>query len=271
MQTDIYRTPQGYVRTANSVSRFVCASTKALNTPVRLRSYKTADSVDTLSGSGCTIWQAARATSAAVTFFDPIQIGRQQYVDGATGYNNPVRVTLDEAKSIWPDALSRIQCLVSIGTGIPDLKDFGNNIGQVVHTLKRIATETEATEQAFFRDHVLLGVGGRYFRLNVDRGLGGVRLDEHKKKDRIEAASENYLNDHRVREQVVEFLAARAPITAQPRTEYARPRPHQLEYTGHARTRCRTPSYVTYEEKTSVRTPIIGTLTYTRYNKDIYI
>ena len=96
-----------------------------------------------------------------------------------------MRVTPDGAKSIWSDALSRIQCLVSIGTGIPDLKDFGNNISQVVYTLKRIATETEATEQMFFRDHVLLGVGGRYFRLNVDRGLVRVRLDEHKKEDKI--------------------------------------------------------------------------------------
>lgn len=238
-----------------------------MNTPVRLRSYKTADSVDTLSGSGCTIWQAARATSASATFFDPIQIGSQQYVDGATGYNNPVRVVLDEAKSIWPNALSRIQCLVSIGTGVSDLKDFGDNLGQLVDTLKRIATETEATEQTFFKDHALLGIGGRYFRLNVDKGLGGVRLDEHKKKDRIEAASEKYLNDHRVREQIEEFLASRAPVTALPHTEYAQTPIHQLAYTEYAGSRSRRPLYVTYGEHTGVRTPIVGALTYTRYSK----
>lgn len=190
----------------------MCAFTKALNTPVRLRSYETADSVDTLSGSGCTIWQAARATSAAATFFDPMKIGSQLYVDGGTGYNNTVEVVLDEAKSIWSNAPSRIQCLVSIGTGVPDPADFGYNLKQVLATLKKIATETEITEQRFVKGHFQLGIGGCYFRFNVDKGLGGVGLDEHKRKDKIEAASELYLNDHRVREQITSFLTARAPM-----------------------------------------------------------
>ncbi|OBT75004.1 hypothetical protein VF21_06307 [Pseudogymnoascus sp. 05NY08] len=97
---------------------------QSLNNPVRLRSYKTEDPVDTLSGSGCAIWQAARAASAAATFFDPIKIGSQLYVDGGTGYNNPIELVLEEAKSIWSNAPSRIQCLVSIGTGVPDHDDF---------------------------------------------------------------------------------------------------------------------------------------------------
>lgn len=121
-------------------------------------------------------------------------------------------MVLDEAKSIWPDALLRIQSLVSIGTGVPDLKDFGDNIKQVMETIKSIATETETTEQMFYKEHSQLGVGGRYFRLNVDQGLGGVGLDEHKKRDKIEAASELYLNNHRIRDQVVAFIAARAPL-----------------------------------------------------------
>ncbi|GAB1319353.1 Calcium-independent phospholipase A2-gamma [Madurella fahalii] len=105
---------------------FVCAFTKSRNTPLLIRSYTNPDSVDFLSAADCTIWQAARAPSAAATFFDPIKIGRQMFVDGATGMNNPVEPVLKEAKSIWPDAISwgRIQCLISIGTGVPDLKRF---------------------------------------------------------------------------------------------------------------------------------------------------
>ncbi|QKD59085.2 phospholipase, patatin family protein, partial [Fusarium oxysporum Fo47] len=192
---------------------FVCAFTNDLNVPVRLRSYSTADSVDSLSGSRCAIWEAARATSAAATFFDRIQVGRQYYVDGATGYNNPVEVVLEEANSIWPDALARIQCLVSIGTGVPDLRDFGDNLKGVFETVKEIATETEITQKRFLKNHVHLGVKGRYFRLNVNEGrLTGVGLDEHKKQGRIEIASEDYLEDPQTRTLVDEFLAVRAPL-----------------------------------------------------------
>jgi predicted acylesterase/phospholipase RssA len=95
----------------------VCAFTKALNTPVLIRTYTHDEAVDSLAISGITIWEAARATSAAALFFDPIQIGHQLFVDGATGMNNPVEIVLEEARSIWPNAIARIQCIVSIGTG----------------------------------------------------------------------------------------------------------------------------------------------------------
>jgi hypothetical protein len=164
-----------------------------------------------LAGSVCSIWEAARATSAAATFFDPIQIGRQTYVDGATGFNNPVEVVLEEAESIWPDAKSRIQFLVSIGTGVQEPKDFGSDLKEVIHTLKTIATETEETEKRFFKFHKHLGVGGRYFRFNVDRGLGGIGLDEHQKIDKVEVGTELYLGAPRVREAVEAFVRAHAP------------------------------------------------------------
>ena len=38
------------------------------------------------------IWEAARATSAAPSFFDSIKIGEygEEFTDGGTGANNPV-------------------------------------------------------------------------------------------------------------------------------------------------------------------------------------
>jgi predicted acylesterase/phospholipase RssA len=165
-----------------------------------------------LAGSDCTIWEAARATSAAATFFDPIQIGRQRFVDGATGFNNPVEVVLEEAVSIWPNATPRIQCLVSIGTGMQEIKDFGDNLKEVIETLKAIATETEETERRFFKVHKALGVGDRYFRFNVDRGLSGIELDEHQKIDKIEVGTESFLGDPRIKEVVKTFVTAHAPV-----------------------------------------------------------
>jgi len=52
-----------------------------------------------------TIWEAGRATSVASTFFNPIKIGQfgEQFIDSATGYNNPIERVWEEAKSLWPD------------------------------------------------------------------------------------------------------------------------------------------------------------------------
>ena len=125
--------------------------------------------------------------------------------------NNPVEIVLQEAVSVWPDAISRIQCLVSIGTGVPDLADFGDNLKEVIETLKVIATETEQTEQRFFRNQGNLGIGGHYFRFSVDKGLGGVGLDEHNKLDKIEAATELYLEDPRIKQNVHSFMVACTP------------------------------------------------------------
>ncbi|KAM7189197.1 hypothetical protein V8F33_010199 [Rhypophila sp. PSN 637] len=193
---------------------FVCANSKTLNQPVLIRSYKTDSSVSYISTAKCRIWEAARATSAASTFFDPIQIGTQQFVDGATGMNNSVEMVLSEAKAIWPDdARDRIQCLVSIGTGVQPLKDFGGNLAEIANTLKSLATDTQRTAERFYQNHAELGVGdGRYFRFNVDNsGLSDVRLDEQEKKEQIVAATEMYLEQGHTQSLVSDFLRARAP------------------------------------------------------------
>lgn len=167
--------------------------------------------MDNISSSESTIWEAARATSAAATFFDPIRIGRQEYVDGATGANNPVEIVFEEAASIWPDAISRVQCLVSIGTGLPEVRDFGDNLKEVARTLKSIATETEATQSRFAKTVLFRGLAGRYFRFNVDRGLSGVALDEHLKLHIVEAATEMYLEGHEVSSRINAFIAVQPP------------------------------------------------------------
>ena len=74
----------------------------------------------------CPIWQAARCTSAAPSFFKsmfvdvPAPGGR--YVDGGLRHNNPSQLTLDEARRLWP-TVKRF-CLVSMGTGIQKNVEF---------------------------------------------------------------------------------------------------------------------------------------------------
>ncbi|KAI9660360.1 MAG: hypothetical protein M1821_009710 [Bathelium mastoideum] len=148
------------------------------------------------------IWEAARATSAASSFFDPIQIGApsQTFLDGAVGQNNPVTVLWDEARRIWPPAPgqtmeSTVECLVSIGTGVPSPEPFGESLKQVYNTLKRTATETENTAGQFVRDHGELVRQDGYYRFNVTHGLGDVGLEEADRAGVIAAATARYGDD----------------------------------------------------------------------------
>ncbi|KAH6629926.1 hypothetical protein B0J18DRAFT_85657 [Chaetomium sp. MPI-SDFR-AT-0129] len=66
----------------------------------------------------------------------------------------------------------------------------------------------------FCKNAKSLGVGGRYFRFNVTRGLGDIGVDEHDQKSLsgIAAASERYLKEPMpmVGERVQKFLCARS-------------------------------------------------------------
>ena len=188
----------------------MCASAKALNTPVLLRNYTYDGVVDMLNAADCSIRQAARATSAATTFFDPIKIGNQEYVDGATGHNNPVEVVLQEASSVWPGMVSNLQCIVSIGIGVPGLENFGNNLKAIVRTLKNIATETEETARKFDENTEALRLKGRYFRFNVDHGMAKVDLEEYRKFDEVESATFRYLQSTNVQTTIAAFCDTEA-------------------------------------------------------------
>ena len=67
----------------------------------------------------CAIWQAARCTSAAPSFFRRMFVDIPApggwYIDGGLRHNNPSQLALDEARRIWPPV--KRFCLVSIGTG----------------------------------------------------------------------------------------------------------------------------------------------------------
>ena len=99
------------------------------------------------------IWEAARTTSAASLFFDPIAIGPENrlFTDGGTGANNPIRQLWTEAKEIWSaePLEENIRCIISIGTDIPSLKKFGKGILDLGKSLLSIATETETTAELF--------------------------------------------------------------------------------------------------------------------------
>lgn len=185
--------------------RFLCATSKETSETVCLTSYRSPRGNSDLLNS-VKIWEACRATSAASSFFDPIAIGRfkEEFVDGATGANNPVMELWNEAQLVWgPEPLeSKLQCLVSIGTGIPSLRPFSGDILHIGETLVAIATETEQTAERFRRDKAYLDNSSRYFRFNVVRGLEDIGLEESAKAKEIAAATRRYVSSQEIYKQM---------------------------------------------------------------------
>ena len=163
----------------------------------RLRAYQ---SDSALIEDGAKIWEAARATSAASSFFDPISIGKhgQEYVDAGLGCNNPVDEVWTEAQDIWSpdgDDLSMlVKCFISVGTGNPGTSPVEDGAIRILtKTLKEIATESEKTAETFAKSHRGLFSQARYFRFNVDQGLQKVGLEEYRKEGEIVSATIKYM------------------------------------------------------------------------------
>ena len=183
------------------MTRFVCAVgtpdvTHAAG-PTLFRSYD----VEKNREYNCTIWEAARATSAAPTFFKIIMIGPDgsgiEYVDAGIGCNNPVKEVIAEAARVFGED-APIAVIVSIGTGQsgsvgltkPDAfqKWLPTNL---ISVLKEIATDSGRVAEEMERKYK--NASGLYNRLDVDRGLQSVSLDEWKKLGDVRAYTKNYM------------------------------------------------------------------------------
>ncbi|KAI9774452.1 MAG: hypothetical protein M1839_001735 [Geoglossum umbratile] len=181
---------------------FVCATSQTTGSTVVLSTYyssrRGADMWKRVK-----IWQAARATSAASSFFDPIMVDGEGFVDGATGANNPIQELWTEASDVWREGSNwrledNVRCLVSIGTGIPTSKPFPSNAMGVGKALVAIATDTENVADMFQKHHTNLYRERRAFRFNVIHGLENVGLEEAKREGEIMAATRRYIQSENV-------------------------------------------------------------------------
>jgi hypothetical protein len=178
----------------SNIASFVCTADRHTKDIVRLRSYSLPHELNIRA----TLCQAALATSAATTFFEPVSIGDRSFADGGLGANNPVDEVEGEASNIWcpetGDLKPLIKCFISIGTGNPGKKPFEDSLFNFLRqAVVQIATETENTEKKFIARYAKHFDEKRYFRFNVEQGLQEIGLEEYKKKGMIEAATESYL------------------------------------------------------------------------------
>ena len=145
------------------------------------------------------------ATSAAVSFFDPVQVGSRKYVDAGLGTNNPVDEVEEEACEIWcrkkrvSELQTRTACFVSIGAGHPGNKSVNDRVDKfLMQTLRDIATETEITARKSENKRAQQMENETYFRFNVDHGLDDVGLEEYAKEGLIESVTNSHLKIRRI-------------------------------------------------------------------------
>jgi hypothetical protein len=175
-------------RSAPAPLSFVCAMTAFdISFPHLFRTYKARKN----RTFDCTIWEAARATSAMRTFFKPIVIGSpgisQPFVDGGIGCNNPIKQVLDEAEHVFPGRSP--SCIISIGAG--QAQTINIQSADVVTALQGMAEECEITAQEIarrFRDRSNL-----YFRFNVEQGLQAVGIAQWERLDDVNAHTARYI------------------------------------------------------------------------------
>ncbi|GME65109.1 FabD/lysophospholipase-like protein [Neofusicoccum parvum] len=150
--------------------------------PVFLRSY-----TNPRNQSNCVdikIWEAARATSAAPSYFAPIQVEdaidpttkqtrTRTLVDGGLAANNPLGWLWTEIVGVFGPSRPT-QCFLSIGTGIPGKVPLPDNLARDPYNgmiaLSSVATNTEMTHVLFqtLVDSFAPDAGQtKYWRLNI--------------------------------------------------------------------------------------------------------
>ncbi|MCJ1378657.1 hypothetical protein MMC17_001756 [Xylographa soralifera] len=187
--------------------RFVCAMPASnMASSRRFRSYRVRNN----SSANCQIWEAARATTAAPTFFERIHIVdgqlQEEFIDGVLRCNNPTQEILEEARQVFGRERA-IGCVVSIGTGHTGVMSLAKpsalqNIfsTKLIEVLAKIATDCESTATNMatrFENQ-----DDMYFRFSVTHGAGLIAPEEWKRMGEVQTHTKAYLQEPSVSKSV---------------------------------------------------------------------
>ena len=191
----------------------------SLNVPrTRLfRSYRTNE----VSEHDCTIWEAVRATCAAPTYFSSIKIGpqsgKEEFIDGGVGSNNPINELHEEADRLFTQT-REVACIVSLGTGVRNtiqveqahLLDRIVLPRNIIKGFKKLALDSERNAKMMGQKYAQ--VRGLYFRLSVEKGLEKIRLADWEKLAEVRTHTLAYLDDPSISAKVHEIARALAGL-----------------------------------------------------------
>ncbi len=165
------------------------------------------------------IWQVARATSAAPTYFKAMKIDGIEYVDGGLGSNNPCEEIYDEVRKMNNNSDKCVSIMLSIGTG----KNYhtsrvkGTGILRYLHlydfAMKR-TTGFEVNDAGMRNKQNYSQHQFKYFRLNVESGPEGVKLDEWRARGRLRTAIGRFIGGLRLMKQHPKRMANSADDTS---------------------------------------------------------
>ncbi|KIM21455.1 hypothetical protein M408DRAFT_29534 [Serendipita vermifera MAFF 305830] len=120
-----------------------------------------------------TVIEAALASCAKVSLFDPVTVGmgrkRKEYIAAGLGATNPIREVITEARSLFGGE-STVACLLSVGTGHPGIITLTSSHEGV--DLNRAMREmmNDCTQKAREMEDQI-GQSGIYFRFSVEQGM----------------------------------------------------------------------------------------------------
>jgi len=187
------------------------ASNLTAGIPRLFRTYK----VPKNQSFDCTIWEAARATTASPTFFKGIEIGRhgskERFIDGGVGRNNPIAQVFEEAELVFPGRL--VACAISIGTGqaktiaIPKPSPLQRMLpSDVVNAVIQIAGDCERTAEEISRR--FKSRANFHFRFNVEQGLQQITLAQWDRLGEVTTHTKQYMLKSEVDQKIDAVIKA---------------------------------------------------------------
>ena len=124
------------------------------------------------------IWQAVRASSAAVYYLDDFTCGQDKFQDGAVTANNPSLIAVEEARALWPH--TPIDVIISLGTGSTPQRKRERGISGFIDAgsiLIESATSVSRSHEALSTFAPLVP-GLKYFRFDPIDARCAMELDE---------------------------------------------------------------------------------------------
>jgi len=187
---------------ADKVGSMLCVTNRTTSTKEILRNYRTRNPTET--NYECNIWEAASATAAAPIYFKHVTFLGDEWVDGGLRRNNPINEALAEVSREREWNGKDLGCVLSLGTGVPKLKDVSPNLTGFLKGAVDIMTDSEAVAKDFAasKEGKLLAESQRYFRFSVPQGLQDMEMDDHEESTQMRAFTRDYINYHDIGHRV---------------------------------------------------------------------